>query len=871
MRERIILAPGVNASELPQNLAMHGVNCFNLRIVGAGELARIALMRSGIPVREDFVSVREETALVAKAVKAETYFVKPTYSDIKEIAGVIRRMRSLVPDGNEEERIEKTLQKGAFAEKNKALLSVYRKFRKNLSDENLIDSISLIRKAITDADEIDADFFFLKQYPLSPLEKALLDKLSGKRAKEGDLADLFGVTKETVRIDSYKNCYGAPNEVETILADIYVSKNLDKCTVAVTDTATYGQLFFDYALLYDMPITFGCGIPIINSNPAKLLVLYYQWMTSGFFGSYAISSMLCSEAFDGKKLKEQYPKPGADFHYGVYVEMYSALRLTNQEAVNRKRLDDLKQALAEEEARTDPNDARAVKTIRQKKAALPYLEVLAKELALPAEEFIYKYSYIRKGSATNAQQLLMMLDLAAAGVIYDELSVIRKAGLEQATEDMLMNVLRLGVANARSEEGKLFVTGIEGAAHALREHLYIAGLSATNYPGSPRENYLLLDTDLKEFGKEAEYMTSAGRIKRKRDTLFDLADLACALKTTVCVSYSGMNVSELKRDNASSLIYELYCKEHGQNTTVQDMEKNISKVDYFAPAISVTRKVGEAYNKGEKILLNPPDAPRNPVSVHWNLNDHYSPSTLHNYFNCPRAFMLSRILGLPEPEEDKPFEMIDAKQGGILAHALMEELANSKIGKEAFLTLSEEAFDRFIKSHPPLIEQNVEAEKIQFLDMMGTAYDMDPHRDVLFVEHELSGEHESGVKIKGILDRVEKLDDGTCLVVDFKSGSTVTHIQDDIDSCMQIVIYAYLMELSGSRVSGGEFRYIRRGETVSCKYDDEMKEQLLQKLNEFRQHLEAADFPVADNPEACKYCKFGLICGKNEEGGNGNV
>ncbi|MBQ7582396.1 MAG: hypothetical protein IJU25_06215, partial [Lachnospiraceae bacterium] len=310
MRERIILAPGVNGSELTQNLAMHGVNCFNLRIVGAGELARIALMRSGIPVREDFVSVREETALVAKAVKAETYFVKPTYSDIKEIAGVIRRMRSLVPDGNEEERIEKTLQKGAFAEKNKALLSVYRKFRKNLSDENLIDSISLIRKAITDADEIDADFFFLKQYPLSPLEKALLDKLSGKKAKESDLADLFGVTKETVRIDSYKNCYGAPNEVETILTDIYASKNLDKCTVAVTDTATYGQLFFDYALLYDMPITFGCGIPIINSNPAKLLVLYYQWMTSGFFGSYAISSMLCSEAFDGKKLKEQYPKPG---------------------------------------------------------------------------------------------------------------------------------------------------------------------------------------------------------------------------------------------------------------------------------------------------------------------------------------------------------------------------------------------------------------------------------------------------------------------------------------------------------------------------------------------------------------------------------
>lgn len=68
MKERIILAPGVDNTELIKNLATHGFNCFNLRICGAGELASIALMRSGVTISEGFVSSREETIIVSEAV-----------------------------------------------------------------------------------------------------------------------------------------------------------------------------------------------------------------------------------------------------------------------------------------------------------------------------------------------------------------------------------------------------------------------------------------------------------------------------------------------------------------------------------------------------------------------------------------------------------------------------------------------------------------------------------------------------------------------------------------------------------------------------------------------------------------------------------
>lgn len=880
MREQIILAPGANGGELLKSLAMHGVNCFNLRILSSGELARIAMMRSGIAIKEEFISTREETALVAEAVKDEKYFGKTTYSDIQEIAGTIRRIRTLVADSDEAGQIDVILGKGIFEEKNAALVSVYKKYMKLIADRKLMDPVSLIRKAVVGCKPIDADFFVLKEYPLDPLDKSLINRLSDGKIQETTLAELYHIGYAPLKINTFMNCYGASNEVESILTDIYSGKSLDKCTVAVTDPATYGQLFFDYALLYDIPITFGCGIPIINSNPARLLGLYYHWMTGGFFGAAAINAMLSSEAFDKSKLNELYPETDENFSWGTYADVLGSIRLTNDKATNDKRITDFKKAIDEEETLVDPKDEKAYKVFYRKKLCIPYLEVIAKELAMPAEDFISRYSYIRKGSDTNAQRLLMLLDIAASSAIYEELKVIRTSGVEQANEDMILNVLKMSVASTRSEEGKLYVTGIDGALSSVREDLYIAGLSASKYPGSPRENYLLLDADLRLFGEEAEYMTSDGRIGLKRDRLFTLVRLASGLGSSINVSFAGLNVSELKRDNASSIVFELYREESGKNATSKELEEHITKVDYFEPAISVTRKVGEAYNDGKAVAPHLSEKVKDAVSVHLDLDREYSPSALDVFFSCPRAFMLSNVLGIPEPDDDKVFEVIAANESGTMAHSLMEELGNSDMSLEDFLKMSGEYFDRFIEQHPPLVAQNAEAEREQFLDMMETAYNMDPRREVVLKEENIHCVHESGVRIHGFPDRIEKLEDGSYLVVDFKSSKSKSHKPDDIDTCLQIMIYAYMMEQKGFNISGGEFRYIRLGDTVSCKYDDEMKQKLFDKLTVFKDHMKTAYFPIPDKAyeenqedggsDQCKYCKFALICGKEQETGFGD-
>lgn len=177
----------------------------------------------------------------------------------------------------------------------------------------------------------------------------------------------------------------------------------------------------------------------------------------------------------------------------------------------------------------------------------------------------------------------------------------------------------------------------------------------------------------------------------------------------------------------------------------------------------------------------------------------------------------------------------------------------------------------FTSNKPPLIAEKAGAAKEQFREMMETAYEMDPHRETLLKEEEIHCVHETGVRIHGYPDRVEKKEDGSCLIADFKSGNSIAHVKDDIDTCLQVVIYAYLMEQRGYKVSGGEFRYIRRGETVTCKYDPDMKQKLSEKLAFFRDSLISGDFPVAEKadngPDPCRYCKYGKICGRIEKEG----
>lgn len=866
MKQCIILAPGLNGNELTKNLAIHGINCFNTKVVGAGELAHIALMRSGITISEELLDKNEEMAIVAEAIKDIAYFGNTSFSDVGSIVSAIQKMRCFVPEVDEASVIKDRLTSSEviFTEKNNALLVAYERYMQVLKDKNCIDSVLLIRKAIAECSVIDAEFVTLEEYPLNPLQNALLQKVSGGNVTQLSIDALFEASDAPIKISGYKNCYGASNEVETVLADIYAGKKCDDCTVVLTDSITYGQLFFDYALLYDIPMTFGSGIPVINSNPAKLLFLYYNWRTNGFFGATAVKNILSSDAFDKSKLDEVLPEAPEGFSWSTFYEVLGQIRFTDNENSNNIRLDRFKAALAEDIALVDKNDLKACKAVQLKELCIPYLEVMAKEFALDPVEFIKKYSRIRIDNP-----LLFKLDTAAVKSIEDQLKTIYKVDPDQSLDEVIPAVLKTSVLSQQSAPGKIHVTTVERAITSIRKNVYVLGLSATKFPGSPREDYLLLDDDLRLFGDAAERYTSAERIKNRTKKLMDLVRLASKLGSTIQISYSGLNVSELKKDNASSIIYELFREEHGSDVTSEQLDKQITKVEYFEPNVSIGRYIGKEYVNWNFIITHNRDTdepwPEQTLEREW------SPSALEVYMNCARAFYLRYIVGLPQPDEDDPFEIISSRDEGIMAHSLMELLADSPMDKEQFIKTSGEHFDRYINEHPPLIPKNVENKRHQFLEMMELAFEKDPHREVVLKEEDIHCTHETtGIKIHGFPDRVERLDDGTCLIVDYKTGNKVKHLPNDENSCLQVLIYAFLMEQKGFKVSKCEYRYIRLGQTVECDWNEDIKGLLHNVLMGFKGSMLGGDFQLAteipitdpDAEDPCKFCKYSSVCGR---------
>ncbi len=863
MNERIILAPGLNGNELIKNLALHGVNCFNTRIMSGAELAECALMRSGISISENIIDSRDEVSKISEAVKGVSYFKTTSYSDVRNLTSAIRQLRSLVVSSDESSELKKTfLSEDVFLDKNEALLVVYERYVQSLKEENSIDSIMLIRKAIAECSEIDADFYSLEEYPCSPIEKALLSKVSGGKDKSISIKDLYGATDKPIKISAIKNCYGPSNEVETVLDDIYSCRKLDECTVAVTEPGTYSQLFFDYALIHNIPMTFGCGVPIINSNPAKLLSLYFQW-TDDFFSAASLKMMLFSKSFNKGKLMSLLPEQDETFRWSSFYRYLGEIGFTNDKKHNLKRLAEFTDAAEAEGKFIVEGESKEYREYSNKLKCILLLKIMAEVLSAPREQFIREYAVIRSDDTKIATKMLTTLDIAASNVIYDELVYISESGTEQTDADTITNILKTSVMSQQSEPGYLHITSIDKAFSSVRKNLYIAGLSASKFPGSHKENYLLLDSDLDLFGEAASYLKSEDRIKRKTKNAVCLAELASALDSNMVISYSGMNTAELKRDNASSIIYLLFNKMSSTEATYEELEKAITKVTYFEPAISASRLVGKAYTEGGRFA----NAGRNEnVYTEWNINDSYSPTALETFFGCPRRFMLRYVLGIPEPDTEDTYEVIDSRATGTMAHSLMEQLADSEMSCEEFLELSGSFFDRYIAQHPPLMPEKIPYVREEFLDMMRTAYDGDPHRKVVLAEKDIECKHSTGVKIHGLPDRVELLDDGTCLIVDFKTGRKIKHIEDDFMTCFQVIVYAYLIESMGYKVSGAEFRYIRLGQTVKCKYDDEMKSKLEYALTQFKEMMENGEFKCCNSlSDSCTYCQYLMVCSKGQE------
>jgi ATP-dependent helicase/nuclease subunit B len=125
-----------------------------------------------------------------------------------------------------------------------------------------------------------------------------------------------------------------------------------------------------------------------------------------------------------------------------------------------------------------------------------------------------------------------------------------------------------------------------------------------------------------------------------------------------------------------------------------------------------------------------------------------------------------------------------------------------------------------------------------------------------------------GISVRGIVDRVDELPDGTLRVVDYKTGSTWAYRRDPGKGAfnggrnLQPALYAAAVaQRLGRPVSRFEYRFPTvRGENAIVAYDAAELERARALVAELLAHARDGAFVPTTEKEDCSYCDYAALC-----------
>lgn len=280
----------------------------------------------------------------------------------------------------------------------------------------------------------------------------------------------------------------------------------------------------------------------------------------------------------------------------------------------------------------------------------------------------------------------------------------------------------------------------------------------------------------------------------------------------------------------------------------------------------------------------------------------YSASSVNTYLTCPMRFYFQYVLGLQEKEDllDEP----EAADIGTFLHEFLEMAYTPYLGKkpcfdktfekdffERFEEHFEKSFRRKMKSDAFLLQQLIEFRLKKFLEN-------ERRRDiaaVISVERELRGPltvTQGDFDFRAFVDRIDRLSDGSILIIDYKTGSTsvMPHDIRKIEEAgfnrqalrktlksFQLPIYLYFVRkekfCSGAPINAALYslRDMDKNQGLSPLFRSGLTEHeqnaamdvYLKALDAILSEILNPDIPFVaeeDSTRQCAYCPFGYMC-----------
>ena len=257
---------------------------------------------------------------------------------------------------------------------------------------------------------------------------------------------------------------------------------------------------------------------------------------------------------------------------------------------------------------------------------------------------------------------------------------------------------------------------------------------------------------------------------------------------------------------------------------------------------------------------------------------HYSFSQLEAYSMCPQQYKYAHILRIPTFGNYKSsfgntmhktlenfFREIArrrAAEQGSLFGAAPATAAGLPVTKDELLAMYDDAWIDDWYPDKPTKEQWRSVGRDALVRIYDETAANQPR--VLHLEKEFTikiGE----ATLRGKIDRLDELVDGSIEVVDYKTAEPKTEEDIKTENKRQLFIYQMAVEqcLAGRHAGRLTFYYLRDGSRVSFLGEEKDLEKVRAKVTEQVAAIESGDFTAKPGPQ-CKFCDFRNICPSRE-------
>jgi RecB family exonuclease len=289
----------------------------------------------------------------------------------------------------------------------------------------------------------------------------------------------------------------------------------------------------------------------------------------------------------------------------------------------------------------------------------------------------------------------------------------------------------------------------------------------------------------------------------------------------------------------------------------------------------------------------------------------YAPSTLELYAACPYRFYLRAVLGLrPLATRATLEDRLEPRVFGDLYHRcqalLTRELTRAGLDVrepahrdgvlEAATRIARAEGARLAALRPPRVRRVFDAEvarlerelDLYVLELMGderaprplrgdAAFGLPPTPDSDPVSSPDPVVLPNGLQLKGALDAVEALLDGTLRVTDFKTGKMKRDLKPNAavggGEMLQPLLYAFAAEALEARagsprtVTASRLFYSseKGGRALEIAVDREARALALEVYAAIDEAIVQGDLLASPRKDACKACPFTPVCGPGEE------